>query len=334
MSISPNERYVAYLFLPMQKGSAHHFMSHQSLNLQQNRVQHFLKEHPNAVLLKTFIETGESQRHRWPELEAAISYCLTHQAHLILGEIRNLTNNNAFTKQILRLIEQEIGEIHCCDQPFIKNDNFPALVEYAKQQKKLHGELIKAGLSRTTAKSGNPHASDVISKVNKSKIDNAILFSLLLQPIISDYRSQGFSQRKMVNALNEEGFTAPEGGHWVLSQLQKVLDRIKFNETALSLEKKLKEYRENHLDNAGIAEILNRLEIPSPKNKEWNGETVEKIFERIDQIHDIIHFNEFLVALIPILDKYHVDELTEEVFSHEIMTSGIPLPSMHVQDSL
>ena len=36
----------------------------------------------------------------------------------------------------------------------------------------------------------------------------------------------------MVKYLNDEGFTAPEGGRWVLSQLQKVLERVKLNELA------------------------------------------------------------------------------------------------------
>lgn len=331
-----NELYVAYLVLPAQKGSMHQVFSQQSLSLQQNRIQAFMKEHPNGFLLKTFIETGEAQQHRWPELEAAVSYCLEHRAHLVLGEIRNLTNNNAFTKQILRLISENtavestdtvfFGEIHCCDQPFIKNDNFPALVEYANQQKKLHGELIKAGLSRTTAKSGNPHASDVINKVNKSKIDNAIIFALMLQPIINEYRQQGFSQRKMVNALNEEGFTAPEGGHWVLSQLQKVLDRIKFNETALNLEKQLAEYRARGQDNAEIAENLNKLGVPSPKNKAWSADVVEKVSERVNQLHDIMKFNEFLIELMPIIEKYHVDEFTETVLAQELNQMGISPP--------
>jgi hypothetical protein len=97
-------------------------------------------------------------------------------------------------------------------------------------QRKLHGQLIREGLKMTSAKSGNPNAAEVISKVNKPKIDVAIVFADLLQPIIADYKRKGYSQRQMVKTLNEEGFTAPEGGKWVLSQLQKVLDRVRLNE--------------------------------------------------------------------------------------------------------
>lgn len=335
-----HQSYVAYLIAPPHKANTSQGeFANQVIASQEKRIQEFIHSHSNSAIVKTFIETGESNRHRhrWPELESAVTYCLTEQAHLIVGEMRNLTHNEAFTKQILRLIgekrlktdissQQFIGQIYCCDQPFIKNTNFVALVEHAKQQKKLHGQLIKAGLSRTSAKSGNPHATDVISKVNKPKIDNAIVFALMLQPVISEYQLQGFSQRKMVNMLNDEGFTAPEGGHWVLSQLQKVLERIKMNEAALTLEKQFLEYRARDYDDTTIAQMLNKLGIPAIKGDSWTVESIEKVSERIKQIHDIIRFNEFVIELMPVLEKYHIDELSEGVFAQEIQLAGIALP--------
>lgn len=338
--------YVAYYIAPTRRTTTMLF-SNQTISLQEKRVQDFIKEQPERKLLRVFIETIDNQRHRhrWPELEAAISYCLENRANLIIAEIRNLTNNEAFAKQVLRLLGEKrlktdpaasdfIGEIYCCDQPFIKSDNFIALVEHAKQQRQIHGQLIKAGLSRTNAKSGNPHAFDVISKVNKPKIDSAIVFALMLQPVITEYRLRGYSQRKMVSALNEEGFTAPEGGHWVLSQLQKVLDRIKMNEAALTLEKQFLEYTARQFDNEQIASQLNKLDVPSPKGKNWTAEVVEKVSERIKQLHDIMRFNEFVIELMPILEKYHIDELTEELFASELQHAGVkfnPAPAVRTE---
>lgn len=325
--------YVGYLVNPARRGSTQVLFSNQSLNTQEKRIQEYITQEGKGTLLKTFVEIGEDNRHRhrWPELEAAIEYCLANKAHLVIGEIRNLTNNDAFAKQILRLLNEHPdtsfhAELYCCDQPFIKKDNFAALVEHAKKQRELHGQLIKAGLSRTTAKSGNPHASDVITKVNKPKIDNAIIFALMLQPIINDYRAKGYSQRRMVTALNEDGFTAPEGGHWVLSQLQKVLERIKMNESALNLEKQFVEYRGRQMNDAAIAELLNKLGVPSPRGPHWDIEAVEKVSERIKQLHDIIRFNEFVIELMPIIEKYHLDDLTEDVFAHELKLIGITIP--------
>ncbi len=331
--------FVAYTISPSRLGSSGVIFSNQALAIQEKRIHDFLSQN-GGHLIKTFTEVTQDNRHRhrWPSLEEAVTFCIENRAFLIIGEIRNLTNNEAFTKQILRLMgekrnkhelscEEFCGEFYCCDQPFIKNDNFIALIEHAKKQRELHGQLIKAGLSRTTAKSGNPHASDVISKVNRPKIDNAIVFALMLQPVINNYRLKGYSQRKMVSALNEDGYTAPEGGLWVLSQLQKVLERIKLNESALNLEKQFIEYRARKLSSLNIAETLSKLGVPSPFGKAWTEECVEKVSERIKQLHDIIRFNEFVIELMPIIEKYHLDELTEEVFSQELKMIGVSLPA-------
>lgn len=335
--------YVAYIINTARQSALPQMLfSNQGFATQEKRIQEYLaaQTEQQPTLLKTFVESGDNHqrhRHRWPELEAAVTYCLENRANLIIAEIRNLTSNDAFAKQILRLIgetrykedipaETFSAEFYCCDQPFIKKDNFAVLVEHARKQRELHGQLIKAGLSRTTAKSGNPHASDVIIKVNKPKIDNAIVFALMLQPIISSYRTKGYSQRQMVSALNEEGFTAPEGGHWVLSQLQKVLDRIKMNESALTLEKQFLEYKARKLSNTAIAEHLNKVGVPAPKGKAWTDEIVENVSERIKQLHDIIRFNDFVIELMPILEKYHIDELTEDVFTLELQQAGVVIP--------
>lgn len=336
--MSQNETvYVAYLIAPARTTQSAMLFSQQALAQQEKRIQDFIQQHPGAKILKTFIESSEltRPRNRWPVLDEAVSFCLDNQATLLVAEIRNLTSNDAFAKLIHRLLGTQRtrsdaafynGDLYCCDQPFITKESFAALAEHAKQQKILHGELIKAGLSRTTAKSGNPHASDVITKVNKPKIDNAIVYALMLQPIIADYQTRGYSQRKMVSALNEEGFTAPEGGHWVLSQLQKVIERIRMNEAALSLEQRLLEYRARHYDDATIADMLNKLSIPSPKGKEWDEQVVDKVSERIKQIHEIIRFNEFIIELMPILEKYHIDQLTPDALMNEIQAAGVAVP--------
>ncbi len=319
--------YVGYIINPARRAGPQVFFSNQAMNTQEKRIQSYVESLVECSLLKSFIESGDDQRHRhrWPELEAAIDYCLENKAVLVIGEMRNLTNNEAFSKHIMRLIEKN-GQFYCCDQPFITSDNFIALIEHAKKQRELHGQLIKQGLSRTSAKSGNPHASDVITKVNKPKIDNAIVFALMLQPVINDYRLKGYSQRKMVQALNDDGYTAPEGGQWVLSQLQKVLDRIKTNESALNLEKQFIEYHGRKMSDAAIAELLNKLGVPAPQGRHWNEEAVEKVSERIKQLHDIIRFNEFVIELMPIIKKYHVDELTQDVFSQELKMIGLSIP--------
>lgn len=322
------QSYVVYYLVPLHQSQSN--SANQALTLQEKRTSEFLKTKPDTQVLKTFVEACDNvrYRHRWPELEAAITFCLENKANLLIPEIKNLTHNESFSKHVLQLVQANL-EIHCCDQPFINKDNFSALAEHAKQQRMLHGQLIRAGLSRTTAKSGNPHALDVITKVNKPKIENAIVFALLLQPVVAEYRHRGLSQRKMVSALNDEGFTAPEGGHWVLSQFQKVLDRIKCNEVAIQLEKTLKEYHEKNVSEVDIAKALNDGHTPCPFSQFWTLEAVSKVEERIQKIKEIVHFYELAAELLPIIEKYHVDELTERTFHQELKQAGIIQPWGH-----
>src|SRR5437868_14696062 len=95
------------------------------------------------------------------------------------------------------------------------------------------------------------------------------------------------------------------------------------NESALSLEKRFQEFQETHLKDNEIMDTLNKLGIPPPKGKCWTEGCVQKVSERIRQIHDIIRFNEFVMELIPLLEKYPIDKLTEEVFTKELHQAGV-----------
>lgn len=333
-------RFVAYLI--MRKKTGKQSPSPQAnLEMQKHQVATFTKKHQPSELVETFIEGTDRQQHEaWSELKAAVNYCIQHHTALIIPEIKNLICNDDFIACIDPLIQYHAKmnnpspiELYCCDQPVIHLNNFRTISDHAKQQKKIHGDLIRAGLSRTTAKSGNPHAADVINRVNRPKIENAIIFALLLHPVIAAYTQKGYSQRKMVAQLNQDGFTAPEGGRWVLSQLQKVIDRIKICESALSMEKRLTQYQAQNLTSDEIAEQLNKLDIPAPKVKLWDKDQVEKVIEKIIEIHSILTLNELTIGLLPILSQYHIDELTEATFLAALKKSGITIPETLRQDA-
>jgi len=268
---------------------------------QRQAVNEYIDSLVNAEVLETHIEIPENRKtNKWPQLERAIEVCKLRNATLVIAEISTLTNNETFSQFIL-----ESGvQFYCCDQPFIDKNILEALHKHAQVQRKVHGELIRAGLKMTSAKSGNPNAAEVISKVNKPKIDVAIVFADLLQPIIADYKRKGYSQRQMVKTLNEEGFTAPEGGKWVLSQLQKVLDRVRLNEVSRDVRSLTEGLRANNLTDLQIAEELNSKGISSIKRSTWDETQVKKLIARLDQIKDIELINKFVIDLLPVLHEY------------------------------
>lgn len=321
--------FVAYYTIPIHQSGETKLYATQALAQQEKRIQDFLKAYPEGSLIKTFIESSDHFRsqHQWPQLEKALAYCLEHSANLVIAEIGNLTQNDSFCEHIIRFTEAKPLALFCCDQHYINRENFKGIWEHAKQQRLMHGQLIRAGLSRSSARSGNPHALDAIKKVNKPKIENAILFALLLQPIISVYQAKEMPQRKMVQRLNEEGFSAPEGGHWVLSQLQKVLDRIKLNQIALDFEETFDAYQKQGLTSADMANKLKEMGKPNPWKEEWTVDHVYKIQERISRLQDIMRFSALTLALAPILEKYHIDELTDVLLTKELQQIGVLAPS-------
>lgn len=332
------KQYVGYITAPSSKKLKNpDFDIHAHVKQQEQMLSNFLTNHNTIDIKKVFIELGDNKRsrHPFPELENAIQFAIEHKCILVIAHIHNLTSNRAFTQQIERYLNAHphdptfTPEIYCCDQPYIKTDNFKAIVSHSLQQKKMHGELIKAGLHRSSCKSGNPNAVNIINQVNRPKIDNAIIFALVLAPVVHYYQSKGLSQRQMVNQLNQDNFTAPEGGKWVLSQLQKVLSRIKINEAAIRLEKQITQYTEKGLTHEQMAEQFNSLSIPMPKGNEWTAELITTLQERIEQIQNIIEFHEFVIHLSPILEKYHIDDLNEDVFVNELQMANIEIPKSY-----
>lgn len=267
---------------------------------QKQAVSEYVNSQGNAEIIDTFIEIPERKSTKWTQLERAIETAKQRNATLIIAELGTLTNNETFSQLLL----DSRVPFYCCDQSFVTHDILEALHKHAQVQRKLHGQLIREGLKMTSAKSGNPNAAEVISKVNKPKIDVAIVFADLLQQIIADYNHKGYSQRSMVKTLNEEGFTAPEGGKWVLSQLQKVLDRVRLNKISRELRPTIEQFRNDKLSEQQIAEELNGRAITSLKRSTWDEAQVKKLIARLDQIRDIELINKFVLDLLPILQEY------------------------------
>ncbi len=323
--------YVTYHVAPQQKGSRLNTggSNAQALSTIGNTgsVEAFLSErHSRYEIIEAFIETPEHRRTaKWPQLQRALELCQTKGAALLILELGTLASNESFTQVLLA----SHVPFHCVDQPFVNQTILEALSKHAEVQRKLHGKLIREGLKMTSAKSGNPNAAEVISKVNKPKIDTAIVFAFLLQPIIQDYRRKGYSQRQMVKTLNEEGFTAPEGGKWVLSQLQKVLDRVRLNESATELKSMINEWNRQSLTALQIAEALNTKAIPSLKQPGWDEAQVKKLQDRIQQIEDITSINGFVLNLLPLLHEYRRHNLTPTEILVEFQQAGMPIRQSH-----
>lgn len=289
---------------------------------QQKTIDDFLTtKQPNQVV-GNFSEVTENNRpSKWSQLQKAIECCQEQKATLIISELGTLSKNDTFVNLLLN----SNIDFYFCDQPFVTNNILDALNKHSKFERTKHSELIRAGLRNTSAKSGNPNAAEVIGKVNKPKIDAAIVFAFLLQPIVTLYKQLGYSQRQMVKSLNEEGFTAPEGGKWVLSQLQKVLDRVKINEAVMQTKPIIESLLENNFTTANIAEELNKQQIPAIKKTAWDEGQVSKVLTRLEQIRDIENINKFVLTLLPVIHEFKSRSYSPQQIIQNIEKHGIKI---------
>lgn len=336
-------KYVAYYLSPS-RPSGHFVMSQKDVAPQESMVREFIQADPGRQLISAYVEQGSFKRNRslWDALDKAIAECRAEQAHLVIPQFKKVIMNEAFIKRLLLLmgktasgtdvpsfsIQQFVHHVICLDFPSMNRENFSAILQHEQRQRQEHRRRIMMGLKNPNAKkSGNPNAAQVINQVNWPKVNNAIIFALHLQPIIESFQRQNLSQRKMVQALNEQGIFAPEGGKWVLSQLQKVIDRIKVNQAAVALEQTIDRYLDEGYSPDEIADKLqDEPSTPPPIGKTWTPDAVHKVVERLRQFDDIIAFNQFVVSAKPILAQFPEGNLTPTAFRQALQERGVEVP--------
>ncbi|MGA2655710.1 MAG: hypothetical protein ABSF18_07000 [Gammaproteobacteria bacterium] len=200
--------------------------------------------------------------------------------------IPQLQNLTRFESFTKPLLDADI-EFYCLDQPRVNRMTLGAVVENIRFLREKHSRLISEGLARTMAQLGNPNA---------------------------------------LQEINDEGFSAPEGGHWVLSQLQKVLDRVDMNDVALTLCSTLDELIAKGYNNTQIAKHLTAIHAKSPGRKPWDDYLVDKVRERLQVIREIADFNEFVVLVYPHVQKFQASGLSDEEIAQRLNQEGIEIP--------
>ena len=130
----------------------------------------------------------------------------------------------------------------------------------------------------------------------------------------------------MVEALNDEGFLAPEGGEWVLSQLQKVLERIELNEIALSLAESFAEFESKTYTLEQMVKSLRAMNARSLGHEVWDENMVQATQERLACIQDVINFNHFLVDIYPQMLEFEASGMSDEQIAAKFNQEGLHIP--------
>jgi hypothetical protein len=152
-------------------------------------------------------------------------------------------------------------------------------------------------LNNNSTPIGNPHAKEQICKINEQKKDNAMMYAMLLQPIILHCNNANLSQRNIVLQLNNQRIHAPEGGNWVLSQLQKVLKRIKFITIIYKLDQINTKWHNNTNDE--IKNLLCNANIEDPNKKQWDNNSIIFLLNLQNRMANVLAFNDALIENLP-----------------------------------
>ena len=268
-----------------------------------------------SKLHDSFIEIYSGKKtFKWEQLQRAIEKTKKLNAVLIIAELSSYPQSDLFSKL---LIQSEVN-FYCCDLPFINNKNINIINQYLSHMRVSHGERIKNGLKNTSLRSGNPNASKIINKINKPKINISILFSLMLDIFVSEFKKSNLSQRQICKELNEIGFMAPEGGMWVLSQFQKIVKRININNLSYELGRDIKEYKDSNLDNNTIIEKINKV---NPKLS-LSSDKIDHIIARYNQLIEINNLLDLISSTINITNTIdsntNINDLINELKNNDI----------------
>ena len=152
---------------------------------------------------------------------------------LIVAELSRLARSMRETLNLMHLLTRKRVAVHLIKENIRTNGESSAVTEMlmanlsfaAQMERELISQRTRAALAQRKAvgvKLGNPRLAELHGRLKQAADAKA----KEVRPLIDELFGQGLSQRKVVAALNERGFTAPRGNAWSLVQLQKVIRRL------------------------------------------------------------------------------------------------------------
>lgn len=220
-----NKSYVAYLRQSTMKQQ----LSGLGIDAQREIIHNYIKD---KTLIAEYVETESGKKSDRPQLMEALALCRKTNSILIVAKLDRLSRNVAFTS---RLLESDV-EIVFCDFPQANRlilHIISSIAEYeanlisqrtrqSLQAKKNRG--VKLGMA-SNLMSKHRQAIENSCKTNRAKAEknpNNRRAIALLRTLIP----QNLSLTEMTILLNEQGFTAPNGGKFQITQVKRLIDRI------------------------------------------------------------------------------------------------------------
>lgn len=262
---------------------------------------------------QSFYQVAKRQkpRNRWQQIVQALEFAKTNSCSIIFAQIKQYHGQSELGEILLNFFTKNKNlSLVCLDQKFLSEKNICEIVKHFLQRRRKHGDLIKKGLLKSNSKSGNPKASTVIAQVNRPKILCSVSYALIFDPIIASFEAKKMPQRKIVEQLNLNNFCAPEGGKWVLSQFQKVLERVRLNRLALALGEKIQTLSKTTSFDIIAHSLTTTSSHLLTKGKSWSTDLVKAVSDRYEILCELQDLNESFVQYKELLEKNNWERLS------------------------
>lgn len=219
-----NRKFVAYYRVSTQKQG----QSGLGLEAQQEAVRRYLSGGAWELVAEfQEIETGKGfdAIARRPQLRAALDISRKQGATLIIAKLDRLARNVHF---VSGLMESKVRFV-ACDMPEANELTIHIMAAFAEHEAKRISQRTKDALAIAKTRGvelGRAGAANLRPNLQE-RCEAAKAFAARLHPLIEGMGTRGLSQRAMVDELNLVGVPAPKGGAWRLSQVQRVISRLR-----------------------------------------------------------------------------------------------------------
>jgi DNA invertase Pin-like site-specific DNA recombinase len=218
-----NGKFIAYHRVSTQKQGA----SGLGLEAQKEAVSRFLNGGEWELVAEyAEVETGKGADAlaKRPQLKAALAACRKEGATLVIAKLDRLARNVHF---VSGLMESKVKFV-ACDMPEANELTIHIMAAFAEHEAKRISQRTKDALAVAKSRGvvlGKAGANNLRPNV-EARQKAADDFADKLRPLFDGMNARGLSQRQMVAELNCFRLTAPLGGPWQLSQVQRVLKRL------------------------------------------------------------------------------------------------------------
>jgi DNA invertase Pin-like site-specific DNA recombinase len=218
--------FVSYLRVSTQKQGA----SGLGLDAQRASVENFVKA-SGGVLIDEFreVETGKGSNAlaKRPTLKAALEFCRKKGATLVIAKLDRLARNVHF---VSGLMESRVHFV-ACDMPEASELTIHIMAAFAEHEAKRVSERTKEALAIAKGRGVVLGAAGPANLKPNVEMRQQVASATVerLRPLFDGMRARKLSQRAMMAELNAIGITAPQGGAWGLTQIQRALARLDMN---------------------------------------------------------------------------------------------------------